>query len=160
MNLRTILILGALSAFGPLAIDFYLPGFPAMALAFGTDEKHIQTTLAAYFLGLSIGQLAYGPVADRFGRRVPLLVGVCLFTLASLACAFAPNLDALIAARFVQALGGCAGMVLSRAIVSDKCDAIASAKVFSQLVLVMGLAPILAPMLGGVLVNVYGWQCR
>ncbi|WP_442109986.1 multidrug effflux MFS transporter [Pseudomonas sp. NUPR-001] len=158
MNLRTILILGALSAFGPLAIDFYLPGFPAMALAFGTDEKHIQTTLAAYFLGLSIGQLAYGPVADRFGRRIPLLFGVCLFTLASLACAFAPNLETLIAARFVQALGGCAGMVLSRAIVSDKCDAIASAKVFSQLVLVMGLAPILAPMLGGVLVNAYGWQ--
>ncbi|MEG1038654.1 MAG: multidrug effflux MFS transporter [Pseudomonas sp.] len=158
MNLRTILILGALSAFGPLAIDFYLPGFPAMALAFGTDEKHIQTTLAAYFLGLSIGQLAYGPVADRFGRRIPLLFGVCLFTLASLACAFAPNLESLIAARFVQALGGCAGMVLSRAIVSDKCDAIASAKVFSQLVLVMGLAPILAPMLGGVLVNAYGWQ--
>lgn len=158
MNLRTILILGALSAFGPLAIDFYLPGFPAMALAFATDEKHIQTTLAAYFLGLSLGQLAYGPVADRFGRRIPLLVGVTLFTLASLACAFAPSLDALIAARFVQALGGCAGMVLSRAIVSDKCDAVASAKVFSQLMLVMGLAPILAPMLGGVLVNLYGWQ--
>ena len=158
MNLRTILILGALSAFGPLAIDFYLPGFPAMALAFATDEKHIQTTLAAYFLGLSLGQLAYGPVADRFGRRIPLLVGVTLFTLASLACAFAPSLDALIAARFVQALGGCAGMVLSRAIVSDKCDAVASAKVFSQLMLVMGLAPILAPMLGGLLVNVYGWQ--
>jgi len=158
MNLRTILILGALSAFGPLAIDFYLPGFPAMALAFATDEKHIQTTLAAYFLGLSLGQLAYGPVADRFGRRIPLRVGVTLFTLASLACAFAPSLDALIAARFVQALGGCAGMVLSRAIVSDKCDAVASAKVFSQLMLVMGLAPILAPMLGGVLVNLYGWQ--
>ena len=158
MNLRTILILGALSAFGPLAIDFYLPGFPAMALAFGTDEKHIQSTLAAYFLGLSIGQLAYGPIADRFGRRIPLLGGVVLFTVASLACAYAPTLDALIAARFVQALGGCAGMVLSRAIVSDKCDAVGSAKVFSQLMLVMGLAPILAPMLGGVLVNVYGWQ--
>jgi DHA1 family bicyclomycin/chloramphenicol resistance-like MFS transporter len=158
MNLRTILILGALSAFGPLAIDFYLPGFPAMALAFGTDEKHVQLTLASYFLGLSLGQLAYGPVADRFGRRVPLLVGVTLFTLASLGCAFAPNLDWLIAARFVQALGGCAGMVLSRAIVSDKCDAVQSAKVFSQLMLVMGLAPILAPMLGGVLVNSYGWQ--
>ncbi|MNO96146.1 Bicyclomycin resistance protein [compost metagenome] len=147
-----------MSAFGPLAIDFYLPGFPAMATAFATDEKHIQTTLAAYFLGLSIGQLAYGPVADRFGRRIPLLVGVMLFTLASLACAYAPSLDALIAARFVQALGGCAGMVLSRAIVSDKCDAVASAKVFSQLMLVMGLAPILAPMLGGLLVNLYGWQ--
>ncbi|MFV3404446.1 MULTISPECIES: multidrug effflux MFS transporter [Pseudomonas] len=158
MNLRTLLILGALSAFGPLAIDFYLPAFPAMALAFGTDEQHVQTTLAAYFLGLSLGQLAYGPVADRFGRRIPLLCGVGLFTVASLVCAFAPDLDSLILARFVQALGGCAGMVLSRAIVSDKCDAIASAKVFSQLMLVMGLAPILAPMLGGVLVNLAGWQ--
>ncbi|MBH3414018.1 MULTISPECIES: multidrug effflux MFS transporter [Pseudomonas] len=158
MNLRMVLILGALSAFGPLAIDFYLPAFPAMAQAFATDEKHVQATLAAYFLGLSIGQLAYGPVADRFGRRKPLLFGVALFTLASLACAYAPNLDTLILARFVQALGGCAGMVLSRAIVSDKCDPVASAKVFSQLMLVMGLAPILAPMLGGVLVNLAGWQ--
>ena len=158
MNLRMVLILGALSAFGPLAIDFYLPAFPAMAQAFATDEKHVQTTLAAYFLGLSIGQLAYGPVADRFGRRKPLLFGVALFTLASLACAYAPNLDTLVLARFVQALGGCAGMVLSRAIVSDKCDPVASAKVFSQLMLVMGLAPILAPMLGGVLVNLAGWQ--
>ncbi|HDS1736751.1 multidrug effflux MFS transporter [Pseudomonas sp. BP8] len=158
MNLRFVLILGALSAFGPLAIDFYLPAFPAMAQAFLTDEQHVQTTLAAYFLGLSLGQLAYGPVADRFGRRIPLLFGVTLFTLASLACAYAPNLDTLIVARFVQALGGCAGMVLSRAIVSDKCDPVASAKVFSQLMLVMGLAPILAPMLGGVLVNVAGWQ--
>lgn len=158
MNFRTILILGALSAFGPLAIDFYLPGFPAMAQAFATDEKHIQLTLAIYFLGLSIGQLIYGPIADRFGRRVPLLVGVGLFTAASFACAFAPSLDWLIGARFVQALGGCAGMVLSRAIVSDKCDAVGSAKVFSQLMLVMGLAPILAPMLGGLLVNLYGWQ--
>ncbi|EJM13728.1 drug resistance transporter, Bcr/CflA subfamily [Pseudomonas sp. GM18] len=158
MNLRTILILGALSAFGPLAIDFYLPAFPAMALAFGTDEKHVQLTLAAYFLGLSIGQLAYGPVADRFGRRIPLLTGVGLFTVASLACAYAPNLEWLIGARFVQALGGCAGMVIARAVVSDKCDAVGSAKVFSQLMLVMGLAPILAPMLGGLLVNTSGWQ--
>ncbi|WNW12018.1 multidrug effflux MFS transporter [Pseudomonas sp. DTU_2021_1001937_2_SI_NGA_ILE_001] len=158
MNLRIILILGALSAFGPLAIDFYLPGFPAMAKAFGTDEQHVQLTLAAYFLGLSIGQLAYGPVADRFGRRKPLLVGVALFSLASLLCAMAPTLEWLIAARFLQALGGCAGMVISRAIVSDKCDAVGAAKVFSQLMLVMGLAPILAPLLGGVLVNGFGWQ--
>lgn len=158
MNLRMLLILGALSAFGPLAIDFYLPAFPAMAQAFATDEQHVQTTLAAYFFGLSIGQLAYGPVADRFGRRKPLLFGVGLFTLASLACAYAPTLEALIAARFVQALGGCAGMVLSRAIVSDRCDPVTSAKVFSQLMLVMGLAPILAPMLGGLLVSLSGWQ--
>ncbi|WP_312935836.1 multidrug effflux MFS transporter [Pseudomonas sp.] len=158
MNLRTVLILGALSAFGPLAIDFYLPAFPAMAQAFATDAQHIQTTLAVYFLGLSLGQLVYGPVADRYGRRGPLLFGVALFMLASLACAYAPSLEALIAARFVQALGGCAGMVLSRAIVSDSCDAVQSAKVFSQLMLVMGLAPILAPMLGGVMVNSVGWQ--
>ncbi|WP_223535125.1 multidrug effflux MFS transporter [Pseudomonas sp. GL-B-16] len=158
MNFRTILILGALSAFGPLAIDFYLPAFPAMALAFGTDENHVQMTLAAYFLGLSIGQLAYGPVADRFGRRIPLLTGVGLFTAASVACAYAPNLEWLIGARFIQALGGCAGMVISRAVVSDKCDAVGSAKVFSQLMLVMGLAPILAPLLGGLLVNTTGWQ--
>ncbi|MDR6164199.1 multidrug effflux MFS transporter [Pseudomonas fluorescens] len=158
MNFRTILILGALSAFGPLAIDFYLPAFPAMAQAFGTDEQHVQLTLAAYFLGLSLGQLAYGPISDRFGRRLPLLSGVALFTLASLACAYAPSLEWLIGARFVQALGGCAGMVISRAVVADKCDAVGSAKVFSQLMLVMGLAPILAPMLGGLLVNTTGWQ--
>lgn len=158
MNFRTLLILGALTAFGPLAIDFYLPAFPTMALAFGTDEKHVQLTLSAYFFGLSIGQLAYGPLADRFGRRIPLLIGLTLFTLASVACAYAPNLDWLIGARLVQALGGCAGMVIARAVVSDKCDAVGSAKVFSQLMLVMGLAPILAPMLGGLLVNTTGWQ--
>lgn len=158
MNLRIILILGALSAFAPLAIDFYLPGFPAMAVAFGTDEKHIQLTLAVYFTGLAIGQLIYGPLADRFGRRGPLLSGVALFTLASFACAYAPTLEWLIGARFVQALGGCAGMVISRAVVSDKCDAVGSAKVFSQLMLVTGLAPILAPLAGGVMVGLWGWQ--
>jgi DHA1 family bicyclomycin/chloramphenicol resistance-like MFS transporter len=158
MNLRIILILGALSAFGPLAIDFYLPGFPAMAAAFGTDETRIQSTLASYFLGLSFGQLIYGPVADRFGRRVPLLVGVLVFTLASLGCAVAPTLESLVVLRFMQALGGCAGMVLARAIVTDKCDTIGAAKVFSQLMLVMGLAPILAPVLGGFLVNTTGWR--
>jgi DHA1 family bicyclomycin/chloramphenicol resistance-like MFS transporter len=158
MNLRILLILGALSAFAPLAIDFYLPGFPAMATAFATDEKHIQLTLAVYFGGLAIGQLIYGPLADRFGRRVPLLSGVTLFTLASFACAYAPSLEWLIGARFVQALGGCAGMVISRAVVSDKCDAVGSAKVYSQLMLVTGLAPILAPLAGGLMVGVWGWQ--
>lgn len=158
MNLRTILILGALSAFAPLAIDFYLPGFPAMAVAFGTDETHVQLTLAVYFFGLAIGQLIYGPLADRFGRRVPLLSGVTLFTVASFACAYAPSLDWLIGARFIQALGGCAGMVISRAVVSDKCDAVGSAKVFSQLMLVTGLAPILAPLAGGAMVGIWGWQ--
>lgn len=157
MTFRLLLILGALSAFGPLAIDFYLPSFPALALAFDTDTEHVQLSLASYFAGLAIGQLLYGPLADRFGRRIPLLVGVSLFTLASLACAVAPSLEWLIVARFVQALGGCAGMVVSRAVVRDLCDPISSAKVFSQLMLVMGLAPILAPVAGGLLLNLFGW---
>ncbi|WP_137820360.1 multidrug effflux MFS transporter [Pseudomonas sp. 2FG] len=158
MNLRVLLILGALSAFGPLAVDFYLPSFPTLARAFATDVEHVQLSLAVYFIGLAIGQLAYGPLADRYGRRGPLLVGVVLFTLASVACALAPSLEWLIVARFVQALGGCAGMVVSRAVVRDLCDPIHSAKVFSQLMLVMGLAPILAPFAGGLLLGVFGWQ--
>ncbi|MCY1401131.1 Bicyclomycin resistance protein [compost metagenome] len=158
MPLRLLLILGALTAFAPLAIDFYLPSFPALAQAFATDVEHVQYSLAAYFIGLAIGQLLYGPLADRFGRRPPLLFGVALFTLASFVCALAPSLDWLIAARFVQALGGCAGMVVARAVVRDLCNPVSSAKVFSQLMLVMGLAPILAPAAGGALLALSGWQ--
>lgn len=158
MNLRILLLLGTLSAFGPLAIDFYLPSFPALALAFATDVERVQLTLAVYFIGLAGGQLIYGPLADRFGRRRPLIFGVLLFSLASVICALATSLEWLIAARFLQALGGCAGMVISRAVVRDLCDPLASAKVFSQLMLVMGLAPILAPLAGGVLLTQFGWQ--
>ncbi len=157
MTLRILLILGALSAFGPLAIDMYLPSFPALARQFATDVEQVQLSLAVYFIGLAIGQLIYGPLADRFGRRTPLLAGVLLFTLASLLCALAPSLEWLIAGRFIQALGGCAGMVVSRAVVRDLCDPINSAKVFSQLMLVMGLAPILAPLAGGLLLKTLGW---
>lgn len=158
MPLRLLLILGALTAFAPLAIDFYLPSFPALAQAFATDVEHVQYSLAAYFIGLAIGQLLYGPLADRFGRRPPLLFGVTLFALASFACALAPSLDWLVGARFVQALGGCAGMVVARAVVRDLCNPVNSAKVFSQLMLVMGLAPILAPAAGGALLALSGWQ--
>lgn len=158
MTLRILLILGALSAFGPLAIDFYLPAFPALARAFATDVEHVQLSLASYFVGIALGQLVYGPLADRYGRRTPLLAGVALFALGSLACALAPSLEWLIAARFVQALGGCAGMVVARAVVRDLCDPLQSARVFSQMMLVMGLAPILAPLAGGLLLATLGWQ--
>ena len=158
MTLRILLILGALSAFGPLAIDFYLPAFPALAEAFATDVEHVQLSLASYFVGIALGQLVYGPLADRYGRRIPLLVGVALFVLGSLACALAPSLEWLIGARFVQALGGCAGMVVARAVVRDLCDPLQSARVFSQMMLVMGLAPILAPLGGGLLLATLGWQ--
>ncbi|MWV15657.1 Bcr/CflA family multidrug efflux MFS transporter [Pseudomonas sp. L-22-4S-12] len=158
MNLPILLILGALSAFGPMAIDFYLPSFPALARAFATDVEHIQLSLASYFAGIAIGQLIYGPLADRYGRRRPLLAGVLLFTLASLGCALTQSLEGLIIARFVQALGGCAGMAISRAVVRDLCDPLASARIFSKLMLVMGVAPILAPLGGGVLLEWFGWQ--
>lgn len=158
MKLRILLILGALSAFGPMAIDFYLPSFPTLAVVFSTDVEHVQLSLASYFVGIALGQLIYGPLADRYGRRKPLLAGVLLFTLASLGCALVQSLDALIAMRFVQALGGCAGMVVSRAVVRDLCDPLASAKVFSKLMLVMGVAPILAPLGGGILLGLFGWQ--
>ena len=158
MTLRLLLILGGLSAFGPLAIDLYLPAFPAIARSFATDTEHVQLSLSAYFVGLALGQLFYGPVADRFGRRKPLLFGIGLFTLASVACALAPTLEWLIAARFAQALGGCAGMVVNRAIVRDLCTPIEAARAFSQLMLVMGVAPILAPLAGGWLMLLGGWE--
>lgn len=158
MSFRILLILGALSAFGPMAIDFYLPSFPTLARVFGTDVDHVQMSLASYFAGTALGQLVYGPLADRFGRRKPLLAGLVLFILASLVCALAQSLAQLIVARFVQALGGCAGMVISRAVVRDLCDPLTSAKVFSKLMLVMGVAPILAPLGGGVLLQLFGWQ--
>ena len=158
MKFSVLLILGALSAFGPMAIDFYLPSFPALAIAFATDVEHVQLSLASYFVGIAFGQLIYGPLADRYGRRKPLLAGVVLFSLASFGCALVQSLEGLIFMRFVQALGGCAGMVISRAVVRDLCDPLASAKVFSKLMLVMGVAPILAPLGGGMLLNLFGWQ--
>lgn len=158
MTLRLLLILGGLSAFGPLAIDLYLPAFPAIAQFFATDSEHVQLSLSAYFIGLALGQLFYGPLADRFGRRPPLLFGIGLFTVASVACALAPTLEWLIAARFAQALGGCVGMVVNRAVVRDICTPIEAARAFSQLMLVMGVAPILAPLVGGWMLLLGGWQ--
>ena len=158
MTFRLLLILGALSAFAPFAIDMYLPSFPSLARSFATDIEHVQLSLAVYFAGLASGQLFYGPLADRFGRRLPLLIGIGLFCLASLGCALAPNLPWLIAARFVQALGGCAGMVIARAVVRDLCEPMAAARAFSQIMLVTGIAPIIAPFAGSLLLSTFGWQ--
>ncbi|WP_148716015.1 multidrug effflux MFS transporter [Chitinolyticbacter meiyuanensis] len=150
-----VVLLGTLTALGPLSIDMYLPAFPAIEHDLGHGA---QLTLASFFIGLAVGQLLYGPVSDRFGRKPPLYVGLALYVLASLGCVFAASLDALIALRFVQALGGCAGMVITRAIVRDRCDARQAAQVFAMLMLVMGLAPILAPLLGGWLLTVTSWH--
>jgi DHA1 family bicyclomycin/chloramphenicol resistance-like MFS transporter len=155
---RLTLILGALSAFGPLSIDMYLPALPALAREFNTDTAAVQLTLSIFFIGLALGQAFYGPIADRIGRRGPLLAGCALYTVASCACALAPSIESLIVLRCVQALGGCAGMVLSRSVVRDTFDAHNSARMYSFLMLVMGLAPISAPFIGGQLLLAFSWR--
>lgn len=158
MTLRIILILAGLNAFGPLAIDLYLPAFKHIAADYSTTTEEVQLSLSIYLIGLALGQLLYGPLADKVGRRVPLIIGICLFALASLGCALATSLDGLIALRFMQALGGCAGMVISRAVVRDLCDPRTAAKVFSQLMLVNGIAPMMAPLLGSLLLSYFSWH--
>ena len=153
-----ILLLGSLSALGPLAVDMYLPSFPAIEAEFHATPAAVERTLAVYFLGLALGQLVYGPLGDRVGRKPPLYVGLGLFILSSIGCALAPGVHSLLALRFCQALGGCAEMVMARAIVRDRFHERDAARVFSSLMLVMGVAPILAPLVGGWLVVHVGWR--
>ncbi len=155
---RLILILGALIATGPLSIDMYLPAFTQIGREFSASLSKVEWSLAAFFAGLSIGQLFYGVLADRFGRKPPLYFGLVLYVAASVACAFAASLEQLVAARFLQALGGCAGMVVTRAMVRDLFDHRETARVFSLLMLVMGVAPILAPLAGGTLIRFADWR--
>lgn len=154
----TILILGLLSAIGPFSIDMYLPGFPAIAKDLNTTVAHVSLSLSSFFIGISVGQLLYGPLLDRFGRKRPLYVGLFVYLLASAGCAFATSADALIGLRLLQALGGCVGMVASRAIVRDLFEVHENAKVFSLLMLVVGVSPIIAPTLGGYVTAAFGWQ--
>jgi DHA1 family bicyclomycin/chloramphenicol resistance-like MFS transporter len=136
----------------------YLPSFPAIARQFSASIPQIERTLTAYLFGLAFGQLFYGPAADRYGRKRPLYVGLTVFVFASVGCAFAVGVKSLMVLRTLQAIGGCAEMVIARAIVRDLFDERTSVKVFSSLMLVMGVAPILAPLLGGWIVNHLGWQ--
>ncbi len=153
-----ILLLGSISAMGPLAIDMYLPTMPAIARNLHTDMASVQRTLASYFAGLAIGQLIYGTLSDRLGRKRPMLFGLAVFALASVGCASAKSVGALMVLRFLQALGGCAEMVISRAIVRDRFDGRESTRVFASLMLVMGAAPIVAPLMGGFFVSHGGWR--
>lgn len=155
---RLPFLLGAMAAFGPLATDMYLPAFPAIAAALSADPAAVQTTLAAYFGGTALGQLGYGALSDRVGRRPALLLGLLVFTLASIGCALTRSVDLLIPLRVAQGLGGCAGMVTARAIVRDVTQGPAAVRLMSQLMLVMGLAPILAPSIGGLLLGITGWR--
>ncbi|UPL49029.1 multidrug effflux MFS transporter [Hymenobacter sublimis] len=153
-----ILILGTLSALGPFSIDMYLPGFPAIAQDLHTTVAEVSLSLSSFFIGVSAGQLLYGPLLDRFGRKKPLYVGLLLYVLASVGCYLAPSIDSLIALRFVQALGSCAATVAAVAMVRDLFPVQDAPKVFSLLTLVISVSPMLAPTVGSYMIAAYGWQ--
>lgn len=153
-----IFILGLLSAIGPFSIDMYLPGFKEIAGSLHTSIAHVGLSLSSFFIGISVGQLIYGPLLDRFGRKLPLYIGLSLYLVTSILCAFVINADQLIIMRFFQALGSCAGMVAARALVRDLFPVAENAKVFSYLMLVIALSPIIAPTAGGYLTSAFGWQ--
>ena len=157
-RVRLIILLGSLSAFGPLSIDMYLPALPQLSADFHVGATAAQLTLTACLAGLALGQLAAGPLSDRFGRRRPLLLGLGLFAVSSLLCAVATSAAALIGLRFVQGVGGAAGLAIARAIARDLYDGDALAGFFSALMLVNGLAPILAPVVGAQLLRVTSWR--
>jgi DHA1 family bicyclomycin/chloramphenicol resistance-like MFS transporter len=154
----TIFTLGLLSAMGAFSIDMYLPGFPDIARDLNTTVAHITLSITSFFIGISVGQMIYGPLLDRFGRKKPLYIGLMVYLVTSIGCAYAPTANALIGIRFLQALGSCAGMVASRALVRDIFPVKENAKIFSLLMLVLALSPIVAPTLGGYVTAAFGWQ--
>ncbi|MGI9526535.1 MAG: multidrug effflux MFS transporter [Weeksellaceae bacterium] len=153
------LILGSVAALGPFSIDMYLPGFPAIAADFAVSENMVSYTLTSYFVGISLGQLFYGPILDKFGRKTPLMIGLGIYVIAAVGCAMAPDLTSLIIIRFFQALGASVGMVAGSAIIRDTFDDNQEvAKMLSSILLVMGVAPIIAPTVGSFFVEHYGWR--
>jgi DHA1 family bicyclomycin/chloramphenicol resistance-like MFS transporter len=156
--LQLILILGSLTALGPFSIDMYLPGFSGIAKDLHTSVARVSMSLSSYFIGISAGQLLYGPLLDRFGRKKPLFIGLSVYILASLGCVYVTDIDLFIFLRFIQAIGSCAATVASVAMVRDLFPVKDIPKVFSLLMLVLGLSPMLAPTIGGYITEDYGWH--
>ena len=153
-----VLILGTLSTISPFSIDMYLPGFPAIAGDLDTSISQVQLSLTSYLVGISLGQLLYGPLLDRFGRKYPLYFGLGGYILASLGCAAVTSVEGLIWMRLLQALGGCAGMVAAQALVRDLFPVSQTAQAFSLLTLVIAVSPMVAPTVGGYVATAFGWQ--
>jgi MFS transporter, DHA1 family, multidrug resistance protein len=152
------LVLGLLSAIGPFAIDMYLPALPTIGSTLGASIGEVQASLMVFFVALGLGQVIYGPLSDMFGRKLPLYAGLVMFMVASVGCALAPNIQALVAWRFVQGLGACVGMVIPRAVVRDLHTGPEAAKLMAQLMLVFSVSPILAPLTGSFLIEAFGWR--
>jgi DHA1 family bicyclomycin/chloramphenicol resistance-like MFS transporter len=155
---RFVLLLGALVAFGPLAIDLYLPALPAIASGLAATPEAVQLSITVFLAGFALGMLFYGPVSDRYGRRTVMLSGIALFALASLACMLATGVEQLIAARFVQSLGGGAASVLARAVVRDVYTPTEAIRKLSLMAMVTAIAPLVAPLLGSALLAGFGWR--
>jgi len=153
-----IFLLGALTTISPFSIDMYLPAFQKIADHFSTTAAQVSLSLSSYFIGLALGQIFYGPFLDRFGRKRPLYLGLGLYIVATLACVYASSIEGLIAARFFQALGGCAASVASTAMVADFFSPQDGAKVFSRLMLILSVSPLFAPTFGGWITSAFGWQ--
>ena len=153
-----ILILGSLTALSPFSIDMYLPGFPAIAKDLQTSGASVSLSLSSFFIGFSLGQLLYGPLLDRFGRKTPLYIGLSVYIVASIGCVFAHSIGSLIALRFIQALGSCAATVVSVTLVRDLFPVNDNAKVFALLILVLGASPMIAPTAGGYITTAWGWH--
>jgi len=156
--LRNALVLGMLSAVGPFAIDMYLPAFPAIAREYQVDVSGVQMSLMSFFLAVALCQSVYGPLSDRFGRKPPLYAGLGLFALASIGCSFAPNVETLIAFRFLQGVGSCAAMVIPRAIIRDLHTGHEAARLMATSMLVFSVSPILAPLAGSALTAFFSWR--
>ncbi|AJD45220.1 multidrug effflux MFS transporter [Rhizobium sp. SEMIA 4085] len=155
---RIALILGLLSAIGPFAIDMYLPALPSIGVDLGSDNHVTQLSLLTFFISFALAQLLYGPLSDMWGRKLPLYLGIGIFTVASIGCALAQDIETLIAFRFIQGVGGAAGMVIPRAVVRDMHTGIQAARLMSLLMLVFSISPILAPLAGSAVIEFYGWR--
>src|SRR4051794_38991777 len=155
---RVLAILSALMGFASISTDLYLPAMPAMVRALGADAGTVELTVSGYLIGFSLGQLFWGPIGDRFGRRLPVAIGLVLFVIGSAGCALAGNVGALIGWRIVQAVGACAGVVLARAMVRDLYAGARAAQMLSTLMTVMAIAPLLGPIVGGQILALAGWR--
>ena len=157
-NFVLILIIGALNTVSPFTIDMYLPAFPKIAAELHTDIQTVALSVSTYFFGFALGQILYGPLLDRFGRKPPLYVGLCFYVGATIACAVAATINSFLVFRFLQALGGCVASVAAMAMVIDFFPANKSSRILSTLILILGASPLLAPTIGGLIVSAWSWQ--